>query len=156
MKKSALLFFLLVFSFCAFAQQPASLSKAPEVALRDTSGQVVKLSALKGKVVLIDFWASWCGPCRRANKHLKQLYAKYKDRGFEILSISTDDSPKAWKRAIREDKTTWLHVLDEINVANAWQIQYLPTTFLIDKQGNFVAYNPDIKALDGLIKHQLR
>lgn len=156
MKNFILLAATLIIFTVSFSQQPASLRKAPEVSLKDTSGQIIKLSSLKGKVVLIDFWASWCGPCRRANKHLKKLYEKYKDHGFEIFSISTDDSKTAWKRAIKEDKTTWLHVLDEMNVANAWQIQYLPTTFLIDKQGNFASYDPDMDKLDGLIKNLLK
>ena len=156
MKSIILLAVTLFFSTAIFSQHPASVRKAPEVSLKDTSGQILKLSSLKGKVVLIDFWASWCGPCRRANKHLKKLYAKYKDHGFEIFSISTDDSKTAWKRAIKEDKTTWMHVLDEMNVANTWQIRYLPTTFLLDKEGNFVAYDPDMDKLDGLIKNLLK
>jgi thiol-disulfide isomerase/thioredoxin len=156
MKNIILLAASLFVSSVLFAQQPASLRKAPEVTLKDTSGQIVKLSSLKGKVVLIDFWASWCGPCRRANKHLKQLYAKYKDQGFEIYSISTDDSKSEWKKAIKQDKTTWLHVLDEMNVSNTWQIRYLPTTFLLDKEGNFAAYDPDMDKLDGLIKNLLK
>ena len=135
----------------SFGQQPASNTKAPEIVLKDTSGKDVKLSSLKGKVVLIDFWASWCGPCRRANKHLKKIYEKYKDQGFEILSISVDDSKNAWRKAINEDKTGWLHVIDEKNLATSWNIQFIPTTFLIDKKGNFSAINPDIDDMDGLI-----
>jgi thiol-disulfide isomerase/thioredoxin len=144
----------LFFATTLFAQNSTS-TKVPEITLKDTTGKTIKLSSLKGKVVLIDFWASWCGPCRRANKHLKQLYGKYKDKGLEILSISVDDSQKNWKKAIREDNTTWLHVLDDMNYANTWGIQYIPTTFLIDKQGNFSAINPDIDDLDKLIKKLL-
>ncbi len=156
MKNFILLALSLVIAGVSFGQQQASLRKAPEVVLKDTSGKEVKLSSLKGKVVLIDFWASWCGPCRRANKHLKKLYEKYKDQGLEILSISTDDSRTAWKKAIKDDKTNWLHVIDDRNVAYAWQIQYLPTTFLIDRNGNFAAFNPELDELDGLIKGLLK
>ncbi len=155
MKNLILLSFFLVSGFMASAQQQ-TVTKAPEITLKDTSGKEVKLSSLKGKVVLIDFWASWCGPCRRANKHLKKLYEKYKDQGFEILSISTDNSRRDWIRAIKEDKTSWLHVIDDRNVASAWQIQFLPTTFLLDKNGNFSAYDPDLDSLDGLIKILLK
>jgi thiol-disulfide isomerase/thioredoxin len=154
MKNIFVLAATLFFATTLFAQNSTS-TKVPEITLKDTTGKTVKLSSLKGKVVLIDFWASWCGPCRRANKHLKQLYSKYKDKGLEILSISVDDSQKNWKKAIREDNTSWLHVLDDMNYANTWGIQYIPTTFLIDKQGNFSAINPDIDDLDRLIKKLL-
>jgi thiol-disulfide isomerase/thioredoxin len=141
----------------SFGQQPSvPKKKVPEIILKDTSGKEVKLSSLRGKVVLIDFWASWCGPCRRANKHLKKLYEDYKEKGLEILSISVDDSKIAWKKAITEDKSSWLHVIDEKNLANAWRIQYIPTTFLIDKEGNFYAMNPELKKLDGLIKELVK
>jgi thiol-disulfide isomerase/thioredoxin len=154
MKNIFILAALLSISTASFSQNNSS-KKVPEITLRDTSGKTVKLSSLKGKVVLIDFWASWCGPCRRANKHLKELYSKYKDKGLEILSISVDENQKNWKKAIIEDKTNWLHVLDDMNYANAWSIQYIPTTFLVDKQGNFASINPDINDLDGLIKKLL-
>jgi thiol-disulfide isomerase/thioredoxin len=140
----------------SFAQSTESKKKAPEISLSDTSGKVVKLSSLKGKVVLIDFWASWCGPCRRANSTLKKLYTKYKDKGFEIYSISLDDSEEDWKEAINEDKTKWLHVIDDMNYAQGWKIQYIPTTFLIDKEGNFAAYNPALGKLDKLIEKLLK
>jgi thiol-disulfide isomerase/thioredoxin len=151
MKNVFLLAVALSVSIVSFSQTTAS-NKVPEISLKDTSGKAVTLSSLKGKVVLIDFWASWCGPCRRANKHLKTLYAKYKDQGLVILSISVDEDKSAWKKAIKEDKTTWLHVLDDMNYANAWKIQYIPTTFVIDKQGNFAAINPELEELEKLIK----
>lgn len=155
MKHLFVLLAALFVTLSAFAQS-AEVKKVPEITLKDTSGKTVKLSSLKGKVVLIDFWASWCGPCRRANKHLKELYSKYKSQGLEILSISVDENPKAWKNAIKEDNTTWVHVIDEMNYANTWKIQYIPTTFLVDKQGNFAAINPDINDLDGLVKKLLK
>jgi len=130
--------------------------KVPDITLKDTSGTQVKLSSLKGKIVLIDFWASWCGPCRRANKHLKTLYSKYKDQGLEILSISVDESKQDWKDAIKQDKTTWLHVYDDKNYANGWKIQYIPTTYLVDKEGNFAAINPELDQLEDLIKNLLK
>lgn len=154
MKQLFIACILSILAFSAIAQ--SAPRKAPEVALPDTTGAIQKLSALKGKVVLIDFWASWCGPCRRANKHLKQLYAKYKDKGFEIFSISTDNSEKAWEKAIKDDNTPWTHVIDDRNVAYAWQIRYLPTTFLLDKEGNFVAYDPDLKRLDKMLSNLLK
>jgi thiol-disulfide isomerase/thioredoxin len=154
MKNIFILAVSLFIATAAFSQE--ANRKVPEISLKDTSGKIVKLSSLKGKIVLIDFWASWCGPCRRANKHLKELYSKYKDKGLEILSISVDESKPDWKKAIREDKTSWLHVIDEINLANAWKIQYIPTTFIVDKQGNFAAINPEISEMDGLIKNLLK
>jgi thiol-disulfide isomerase/thioredoxin len=153
MKNIFILAASLLLATVSFAQNTSG--KVPEITLKDTTGKTVKLSSLKGKVVLIDFWASWCGPCRRANKHLKELYSKYKDKGLEILSISVDESQRNWKKAIKEDKTSWLHVLDDKNYANTWGIQYIPTTFLIDKQGNFASVNPDISDLDKLIKKLL-
>jgi thiol-disulfide isomerase/thioredoxin len=151
MKNIFILTAALLFATASFAQTNTSV-KVPEISLKDTSGKTVTLSSLKGKVVLIDFWASWCGPCRRANKHLKTLYAKYKDQGLVILSISVDEDKSAWKKAINEDKTTWLHVLDDMNYANAWKIQYIPTTFIVDKKGNFAAVNPELEELEKLIK----
>jgi thiol-disulfide isomerase/thioredoxin len=155
MKNILVLALSLFVGVSSFGQDQAK-KKVPEIILKDTSGKDIKLSSLKGKVVLIDFWASWCGPCRRANKHLKKLYEKYHAQGFEIFSISVDDSKSAWIKAIKEDKTGWRHVIDEKNIATTWNIQFIPTTFLIDKEGNFSAYNPELGKLDDLIKDLLK
>src|SRR5690349_9539925 len=85
---------------------------APEIALPAINGDTIKLSSLKGKVVLLDFWASWCGPCRASNKTLVRLYGKYKSKGFEIFSVSIDEEKRDWEKAIKKDRITWLQVND--------------------------------------------
>lgn len=140
--------------------QPAIGSAVPEISLKDVSGTTVAISSLKGKVVLLDFWASWCGPCRQENKHLVKLYAKYKSRGFEIYSVSIDDDTRAWKKAITSDKITWLQVNDSggwtANVATQWNIQQIPTTYLIDKTGNIVALDLQGKQLEKKVTELLK
>src|SRR5688572_5849661 len=102
-------------SLHSFAQ-PKLGEQAYEIKLPDVNGKVQKLSEQRGKVVLIDFWASWCGPCRRANPELAVLYSKYKDKGFEIFGVSIDDEKKAWKKAIAADGITW----KQVNEKGGW------------------------------------
>src|ERR1700753_3972892 len=90
--------------------QPKIGTPAPEITLNDLNGSPVSLSSLKGKVVLIDFWASWCGPCRKANPGLVKMYARLKQKGFEIYGISLDDEKQPWKHAIDQDGITWIQV----------------------------------------------
>jgi len=116
---------------------------APDFTQNDTSGHPVKLSSFRGKYVLLDFWASWCGPCREDNPNVVKAYHKYHDRGFEILSVSLDQQEKAWKKAIRDDKLDWTHVSDLKYWNNAlvklYGVQGVPQNFLIDPQGRIVA-----------------
>jgi peroxiredoxin len=118
---------------------------APEIDLENPTGTKVKLSSLKGKVVLIDFWASWCGPCRMENPNVVKIYDKYKSQGFEVYGVSLDRERTAWVKAIQADKLTWLHVSDlkfwQSEAARTYQVQAIPQTYLIDKKGNILAKN---------------
>ncbi|MBX2930554.1 MAG: TlpA family protein disulfide reductase [Chitinophagaceae bacterium] len=155
-KKYAALILLLSIFGIAINAQPKIGVTAPDISLKNPNGKVVSLSSLKGKVVLIDFWASWCGPCRTANKHLKKLYETYKEKGFEIYSISCDYTEKPWLRAIKADKITWTQVYDEASiVANKWRIAYLPSTFLLNKDGVIVAIDYEGKLLEDAIQSLL-
>ncbi len=118
-------------------------SHAPEIALQSPEGNIIKLSSLKGKVVLIDFWASWCSPCRRDNPHNVKLYQKYKDKGFEIYAVSLDKTKSDWVKAIKDDKLSWIHVSDlrywQSKAAKTYGVRSIPFTVLLDKNGNIIA-----------------
>ncbi len=118
-------------------------SEAPEIALPTPTGEILALSSLKGKYVLIDFWASWCGPCRQENPNVVKTYAKYKDKGFEIFGVSLDKDKAAWIRAIENDRLVWKHVSDlqywNSVGAQAYGVNSIPMTFLLDPAGKIVA-----------------
>jgi len=132
---------------------------AQEIALPSASGDTIRLSSLKGKIVLLDFWASWCGPCRYTNKKLTKLYPKFKDKGFEIFGVSLDDNSNSWKRAMQKDKITWLQVIDhggwEAQTGVKWQIEAIPTSYLIDKEGKLIAMDLDPGELEKKLKEIL-
>ena len=155
MKKAVSVLVILFVSIASFAQ-PSVGERANEISLPDQKGNNVNLSSLQGKVVLIDFWASWCGPCRRSEPELKKLYDKYQTKGFEIYGISVDEDKFAWKNAIKQDKIDWLHVNDDKGeVAGKWNVMYIPNTYLLDKTGKVVAVNPSHEQLDELIQKLL-
>lgn len=120
-------------------------SIAPEIKLNDPSGKEIALSSLRGKVVLIDFWASWCGPCRQENPNNVKLYKEFKDKGFEIYGVSLDKTKENWTEAIMQDKLTWIHVSDlkywSSAAAATYKVEAIPATFLIDKDGKILAKN---------------
>ena len=116
---------------------------APIIALNDANGKSVSLADLKGKIVLIDFWASWCEPCRAEGPNLKEQYKLYKDKGFEILSVSLDTDKKSWLKAIDDDGLTWLQVSDlkgyRSETVQSYGIGGVPTFFLVDRNGKIIA-----------------
>jgi thiol-disulfide isomerase/thioredoxin len=125
---------------------------APEIILATPAGPTLALSSLRGKYVLIDFWASWCGPCRRENPNVVKTYAAYKDKGFEIFGVSLDQDRAAWLKAIETDKLVWKHVSDlkywSSAGAQAYQVNSIPQTFLLDKEGRIIAKGLRGAALD--------
>lgn len=132
---------------------------APEISLPGPDGKVRSLSALKGKVVLLDFWASWCRPCRMANPHVVEIYKKYKDKGFEVFSVSLDrpGQKDAWVSAIQQDGLVWDNHVSDLQFWNCapaatYGVHAIPQTFLIDRAGKIAAVNPRNNLEEALLK----
>ncbi len=152
---------------------------APDITLPGINGKNISLSSLKGKVVLIDFWASWCGPCRMANPHVVEIYKKYKDRGFDVFSVSLDGldnrqrmslaednaqlkmqmdrQKERWLQAIKEDNLTWnSHVSDlmkwDSKAAAQYGVSSIPKTFLVGKDGKIAAIDPRYNLEEAILK----
>lgn len=126
-----------------FEQGVAVGKQAPDFTQNDTAGNPVSLSSFRGKYVLIDFWASWCGPCRQENPAVVEAWHKFHDKGFEILGISLDRDKKSWKDAIHQDHLTWTHVSDlkywDNAIVKVYGVQGVPQNFLIDPNGRIIA-----------------
>jgi peroxiredoxin len=117
----------------------------PDITLKTPDDKSVSISdyAGKGKYVLLDFWAAWCGPCRQANPRVVELYKRYKDKGFEIIGISLDRGKKEWVEAIKADNLTWHHMSDlgywQSAAAKLYSVSSIPHTVLLDREGIIIA-----------------
>lgn len=133
---------------------------APEIALPDAKDSIVTLSSFRGKVVLLDFWASWCYPCRQSIPGVVKLYNKYKDKGFEVLAVSIDSKRSEWKKASKYFRLPYTSLLDpngwNAKVIDTYGINGIPATFLLNKEGRIVAIDEEGPALEAAIKQLLQ
>ena len=148
-------------AYFEFASSVNGTVSAPEIAFPNPSGKILKLSDLKGKVVLVDFWASWCGPCRAENPNVVKMYEKFKDKGFTIFSVSLDEDATKWKEAIEKDQLSWTYHVSDLKgwkssvVAN-FGIEGIPYTVLLNKDGKIIGKNLRGEKLEETLNELLR
>ena len=133
-------------------------SLAPEIQLKKQSdGQLQRLTDLRGKVVLVDFWASWCLPCRKENLEFKQVFNEFEERGFVIWGISIDEDRTVWEKALAKDQLPWIQSLSIENLAgDLYNVSSLPTNFLIDTEGTIIARNLNAQELSDWLAENLK
>ena len=156
-----LIFFTIIFSANLSHGQVANIADPRlQIHLPGPNGDSISLSELKGKVILLDFWASWCPPCRSGNRKLVKIYKKYNPEGFEIFGVSLDEDERDWKKAIEKDKIGWLQVIDPrgqmAKTAIDWNVYALPTSYLINKNGDVVGIGLEGKELERTVEKLLK
>ncbi len=133
---------------------------APAFAQRDTSNRVVELNSFRGQYVLIDFWASWCKPCRAENPQLVKVFDQYKDKNFTVLGVSLDNNKKNWQKAIVKDHLEWTHVSDlqfwKNEIALLYGVKTVPQNFLIGPDGKIIAAGIKISDLGKVLGENIR
>ncbi|MEJ5105671.1 TlpA family protein disulfide reductase [Chryseobacterium sp. MYb328] len=164
MKTNFILLFFILFSGYTFAQNKIEIGKkAPEIVMSQADGSPFSLSSLKGKLVLVDFWATWCAPCVGEQPELKKLYDTYSDQvkanKFEILGVSLDKNKESWQKAIDRFSINWIQISDlkfwKSPVAKAYEIDELPFNVIIDGEGTIIAKNLHEKELEEFLKKSL-
>ena len=141
-------------------KEPEVGELAPEISLPDPYDNVIKLSSLRGKVVLIDFWAAWCIPCRRENPQIVEVYNHFKDQNFTIFSVSLDHNKQMWVKAIEKDHLEWGNHVSDLKgwyneAALKYDVEEIPKNYLIDQKGKIIAKNKKGKELEAIIKKYL-
>ena len=124
-------------------------SVAPDIILNDTSGVPISLASLRGKYVLLDFWAAWCRPCREENPNIVRNYNNYKSYGFDVYQVSLDRTKEDWVRGIKQDKLPWINVSDlkyyQSEAAELYNVDRIPSAFLLDPDGKIIAKHTDLR-----------
>lgn len=132
---------------------------APDFEMTSVDGSKLKLSQFRGQYLLLDFWASWCAPCRQENPNIVKQYNKFKDKQFTILGVSLDDNRDLWLKAIKDDNLTWHHVSElkqwDSNIVKEYSIEGIPTSYLLDKEGKIIAKNLRAEQLEEFLAKTL-
>lgn len=144
--KNIIVLFTLIATVSTASAQIKVGDPFPDVQLQNNKNATIKLHSFKGKTVLVDFWASWCAPCRLANKNLVKMYDQYKGQNFEIVSISIDNDKTKWLKAIEKDKMKHQQLIDpkgfDAKTAVAFGVEALPSAYLFDASGKLIAIDP--------------